>query len=961
MRTLILALFICPLFALGQSASSYWQQKVQYSIDARLDTASHQIHGHLELNYQNNSPDTLHFIWFHLWPKAYSSQKSEFARRKAESGSTDFHFAPKNNWGDMDSLLFTSGGSTLSVETHPKWIDVVKVKLNTPIPPGRSGIIQTPFRTTIPTNFSRLGREGNAYQISQWYPKPAVYDRKGWHPMPYLDQGEFYSEFGSFKVTLTVPAAYVVAATGVCQTPAENQLIQALVAGEQMVAPAGQRTFEYSLDNIHDFAWFADPSFKICAKEFTLPSGKKIMARAYYQKENEKEWQYGCEYLERSIRWYSEKVGEYPYSVVSAVDGALKAGGGMEYPTITVIGDVGDTSSLEQVILHEVGHNWFYGILGSQERRYPWMDEGINSYYEELYSKHKKEIANKTNPDSSGAKLTVNGLSFKIGISSLSDLSEVAWVHTARQGNALPTASASDHYSQIGYGVVVYGYAARLMDYLEAWMGTELFDKAMQEYYRRWSFKHPYPEDLQAVLEEVSGKKLSWFFEGILEQGNAPDFRIKKFKPRTQELVLSNNSRMGAPVQVSWMNGTEKVKSIWTEPFTGSLSLTEKTDLKFTHIRLNADKHQPDINAKNNIVYNRGMFKRYKPLKISVLPVIDRPEHFPVYVFPIIGGNTTDGLLAGLWISNQVVPSPRFRFSFMPAYGFRSQELLGSIYLRKDFIPRAGMFSKIQTSYTQDAYAGLLRARPQITFSGRRKDHNRSVQSELSLGWNMVWTQPSDLSYLPQRYDIGEAAASLAGGNKVRSWKAQSSLRWQPEHFLLWENTLSGKFRYLKSDAIHWRAYAGYFINRDQIHPAFRLGLSGSSDYLMNQVFLDRAMTSAAYRGIINQTDGLQGGFASWNPIWSDQWLHAVNLRVDLPYMPFQIYGDVANFQYAGFLPWDAGVTLKVIPEIWEFYFPVMGSQYNGQTVSFKNYGNQIRFLLKINLLAPDKLSQRLK
>jgi hypothetical protein len=961
MRYLFFILFISPLFSFAQSTGKYWQQNVHYVIDARLDTARHQIHGRLELTYQNNSPDTLQFIWFHLWPKAYSSTRSEFARKKAESGSVDFHFASKSNWGDMDSLAFSSGNVSLKVEAHPQWIDVVKIHLERPLEPGKGVKIQTPFRTTIPTNFSRLGRKGEAYQISQWYPKPAVYDQKGWHPMPYLDQGEFYSEFGSFSVSLTVPAGYVVAATGECQTLAENQLINALVGGEKIVAPQGERKFEYKLDSIHDFAWFADPGFEICQQEFSLPSGKKITARAFYKKENEKEWQYGCEFLERSVRWYSEKVGEYPYSVVSAVDGALLAGGGMEYPTITVIGSVGDTTGLEQVILHEVGHNWFYGILGSQERQYPWMDEGVNSYYEELYINKKIQDAQKGKADSLKPTLNINGLKLNVGIGNARDLMEVGWVHTSRQGNALPAGSASDEFSQVGYGVVVYGYSARLMDYLEAWMGTDTFDLAMQEYYRRWSFKHPYPEDMQAVLEEVSGKKLDWLFKGIIEQGDAPDFRIRKFKPKTQELVLKNDAPLGAPVQVSWMNGKETVRSIWTDPFVGKWTLTQKVNEPFTHIRLNADKQMPDINSKNNVVYNRTLFRKIKPLKISVLPVLDRLEHFPVYVVPVIGGNTTDGLLAGLWFGNQFIPSPRFRVSIMPMYGFRSEELLGSIYLRKDFIPGSGVFSKIQSSYTQDAYSGMLRARPQIQFFGRRNDHNRSLKTELSLAWNMVWTQAGDLSYLPQRYDIGEMQGSVSGGTKVRSWKMQSGLRWYPEHFLLWENTLSGKLRYLKSDAVHWRAYAGYFIDRTEVGSAFQLGVSGSTDYLMNQVFLDRAITSEAYRGIINQTDGLQGGFASWNPIRSDQWLQALNVRVDLPYMPFQIYGDVANFQYAGFLPWDAGMVLKVIPDIWEFYFPILGSQYQGKTVSFKEYGTQIRFLLRLNLLTPDKLSERLK
>lgn len=960
MRFLIFLLLVLPVCLAGQADSRYFQQRTDYVLDARLDTLNHQIHGHLRLVYQNNSTETLNYIWFHLWPKAYSTRRSEFARRKAESGDTDFHFSGKKEWGDMDSLNFTAGGKTLQVVLHPDWVDVVQVMLDNPLPPGGSLTLETPFRTTIPTNFSRLGREGKAYQISQWYPKPAVFDRKGWHPMPYLDQGEFYSEFGAFTVTLTVPANHIVAATGNCQTVAEQQLLQALAGGEKMMAPTGSRTFTYTQDSIHDFAWFADPDFKVATREFSLPSGKRVTAQAFYKPKNEQNWKYGAEYLERSVRWYSTRVGEYPYSVVRAVDGALLAGGGMEYPTITVIGAVGDTTSLEQVILHEVGHNWFYGILASNERRFPWMDEGINSFYEHAYTRYKREMAQRDSGNVQ-AGIGFDGMKLQLGISGLDQLTEMGWMHTCRSGNALSPGSASDHFSQIGYGVVVYGYAARLMDYLEAWLGKETFDQAMQTYYRQWAFRHPYPEDMQAVLESVTGKKLDWFFEGLIQKGATPDFSIRKWKPETHSLVLRNQSGMMAPVQIAFMDEGKVVSTQWTEPFSGKLELTGLFSGAFNQIHLNQDRSIPEINTKNNVLYNRKFISHARQLKIGVLPVGDRAGKFPVYVFPVIGGNTTDGFLAGLWLSNQVLPSPKFRFTFMPAYGFGSQQLLGTVWLRNDFLLRSGFLSKIQASFTQDAWSGMQRTRPQVTFYGRRKDHNRSLSTELTLGWNAVWADLNELSYLPQRYDIGEMRAEIGGGNKIRNWKMESGLRWQPDHFLLWENTLKGKWAYRKQDALHVRMYAGYFLDRQNIQPAFRLNLSGSTDYLMNQVFLDRAMQSDAYRGIVNQTDGLQGGFASWYPISSDQWLHAVNFRADVPFVPFQLFADVANFQYAGFVPWDAGFTLKVIPEIWEIYFPVLGSQYNGKVVSWDTYGTQIRFLLKLNLITPDKLAARIK
>jgi len=191
-RNLILILLFLSLFVRSYSQKQpYWQQQANYSIQVQLDDILNSIDGYEKIVYTNNSPDTLHFIWFNIWPNAYKDDKTAFSEQLLRNGRTDFYFTNEENRGYISHLSFKVNNIQADTEQHPQYIDVVKVKLPEPLLPGQSATITTPFHVKLPYNFSRGGHVGQSYQATQWYPKPAVYDSKGWHPMPYLDQGEF--------------------------------------------------------------------------------------------------------------------------------------------------------------------------------------------------------------------------------------------------------------------------------------------------------------------------------------------------------------------------------------------------------------------------------------------------------------------------------------------------------------------------------------------------------------------------------------------------------------------------------------------------------------------------------------------------------------------------------------------------------------------------------------------------
>ena len=498
--------------------SQYWQQQVNYTIDVSLNDKEHTLDGFEKIEYINNSPDTLKFIWFHLWPNAYKNDKTAFSDQLLENGNTKFYFSDKDQKGYINKLDFKVNNLTAKVEDHPQHIDIIKIILPNPLLSGQRITITTPFHVKLPYNFSRGGHDGQTYQATQWYPKPAVYDKNGWHPMPYLDQGEFYSEFGSFDVSITVPQNYVVAATGDLQSPEEKEWLKTRssytwepikvkekTTGGQFKtsyqlfpeSASTSKTLKYKQNNVHDFAWFADKRFIVSYDTCRLSSGKIIDVFTYYTPAHKEKWNKSISYSKNAIHHYSNLVGEYPYNVVSVVQGPESFGGGMEYPTITIISPGEDAKNLDNTITHEIGHNWFYGILASNERTHPWMDEGLNSYYDAKYNKLKY-----------GEKTKLEQLIFETKAVSKTDQ---------------PIETSSEKFSRINYGLTAYYKTAAWMQYLEAQLGTEVFNKAMQEYYSRWQFKHPQPEDFKKSIEESTGKKLDSIFAYISKKGVLPN------------------------------------------------------------------------------------------------------------------------------------------------------------------------------------------------------------------------------------------------------------------------------------------------------------------------------------------------------------------------------------------------------------------------------------------------------
>lgn len=503
------------------SFSQYWQQEVNYSIDVKLNDQKHTLSGALQLNYTNNSPDSLRFIWFHLWPNAYKNENTAYAKQVFRDAEGRKRWDAMKDKGSIDSLNFQVNGKKATTEPDPQNIDIIKLILPQALLPKQSITITTPFAVKIPTYSSRSGHLDQSYIICQWFPKPAVYDRKGWHPIPYLDQGEFYSEFGSFNVNITVPAAYVVGATGVMQNQEEAAIYKTLGKANNMEGAKlkkyiprekGTKTLSFKGEDIHDFAWFADKDFIIRYDTAALASGKQIDIFTYSYENGNKNWDKSTGYVKDAVKRYSGWIGEYPYPVVQAVEGPKNvSSGGMEYPMITLITSPdANGEGLDGVITHEVGHNWFYGILGSNERDHAWMDEGLNSYFQFRYEAEKYR----------GNSIFQGAVPEEVKKKTVSEFQDAIYGAMTQipMEEAIETPSA-DFSSKDNYASVIYLKTAIWMYIVESSLGRENVDLAIKNYYKDWKFKHPYPEDFREEFEKGFNQKFDKLFDLLNKKG----------------------------------------------------------------------------------------------------------------------------------------------------------------------------------------------------------------------------------------------------------------------------------------------------------------------------------------------------------------------------------------------------------------------------------------------------------
>ncbi len=924
--------FLCCLLLSQLQAQEYWQQKVDYKMNVRLHPNDNTLDGYARIQYTNHSPDTLHFIWFHIWPNAFKNDRTAYNDHELENGKTSFYFSSPEEKGYINRLDFRVNEQVLKIEDHPEHIDIIKVLLPTPLAPGKNILITTPFHVKLPYNFSRAGYDGKTYQVTQWYPKPAVYDSKGWHPMPYLDQGEFYSEFGDYEVSITVPEKFTVAATGEPQLkPKEVLFIPPPARKTKKPTPpaktlskpydwtqAPTATYVYKQERIHDFAWFADTSLTLQTDTLQLPSGKIINLQVYFHLDKLVIWENAISYLKDAIRNLSSWVGEYPYNYATLVDGKQGFNGGMEYPTIAILSGITNPAELDLTIFHELGHNWFYGALASNERKAPWMDEGMNTFYEKRYE-----------------SLKYRRLKNPKGIHLFSDprFPELLLKTQAGLKADQPITTPADSFTANNYSLVAYTKASLWMKKLEADLGRQTFDRAMQAYYQQWKFKHPTRSDFEAVISGVSGKQLDSTFALLDQKGN-----IKPEPKRPLQLV-----------PLYKIEKTLDYRPIFITPIATYNTFNGITPGIAFH---NYSLPLPRLNFAIAPFYGikSGKFNGWGRVGYQWYP----DNFFRNIELAVVGSKF-----------NQ----KNFRDSSNKVFSLAVQKLSPSLkFVFKENDARSNFIKFIQFKY-------IMIGEDELNFSVDPNNNTTVITEEKA------------------RYTVLQSRFVIQNNRKLYPWNAEI-LTESHEDFYKLNFTGNYFFNFRKKGGVNLRFFTGkFFYKGDNTSSGFETqrfhlnmsGPKGFEDYTYSNPFIGRFDNQGFANQQIMIRDGafkVRTDLLAQEVGRSDDWLSAINLTMDVPdrfnifhalpvKIPLKLFMDVGtysgvwskNSEQSKFL-YDGGVQISILNNLINFYFPLVYSKvYRNyfQSVPGNNFFQRMSFSINIQDQSIRKITELLK
>ena len=597
--------------ASGQPGPKYWQNRADYLIRATLDEQDTTIKSEVTIDYTNNSPDKLDFLWLQLDQNLFRPDSRGAATTPVTGDRFDVKGFSKGGY-HIESVEVINAAKSYSVT--PVITDArMQVRLQSPVKPGGDKIkIKVKYSFAIPVyGADRMGRlytkNGVVYELAQWYPRMCVYDDiDSWNTLPYMGLGEFYCEYGNFDYYLTTPADMTVAGSGDLMNPQDvltpreiERLAKArksdatvmIVTPDEVGQPSsrpkmtGTLTWHFVMNNTRDVSWTASKAFIWDAARVKLPSGRPAIAQSVYPIEAAGNDRYGrsTEYLKRSIEIYSDLYFEYPWNSAVSVAGVAL---GMEYPGIIFCQSNLTKGNLWGDITHEIGHNWFPMIVGSNERRFMWQDEGLNTFINEYSTREFN-----------------HGEYYRAG--------RPEFIFRSFERDKDPLMTAPEAMSLRGYGAYYSKTAAGLDLLRNVVVDSNRFDYAFRTYISRWAFKHPQPDDFFRTMNSAMGEDLNWFWKEWFFTNDHLDQAVTAVKyvdgdsTKGALITIDNLDKMAMPVilKITDASGNSQIVKlpvdIWER--SGSWTFKYASTTNLTSVELDPDHVLPDVNRENNV------------------------------------------------------------------------------------------------------------------------------------------------------------------------------------------------------------------------------------------------------------------------------------------------------------------------------------------------------------------------
>ncbi len=598
--------------ATGMPGEDYWQQQVDYRIEVTLNVEQESVAATAHVTYTNNSPQDLPYVWISLEQNLFRADSD--GSRFTPPGSR-FNNRPDFEGGVTVDYV-RAGDKELKLAVHDT---IGRIDLLEPVrAKGGTTEFEISWSFRIPDyGADRMGirrcDQGTIYQLAQWFPAVCKFDDvHGWNTLPYLGQGEFYTDFGSYDVKITAPRGHVVCATGVLRNAgevlSEEQLRRLILANtsrqtvtirsatevgtDEAAKPGeGPLTWHFHADKVRSFAWTSSDATIWDASSIIWDDDSTTLIQSVYPQEARSAWKESTQMLKHSIEHYSEKWFRYPYPTATNVSGMV---GGMEYPMIIFCGEDSNKEGLHSVTSHEIGHNWFPMVVNTDERRAAWMDEGFNTFMNtyDRYDVYDAEVNGGEMPEED------------------SGFNARSMARLMSRPNVQPLAMPSDQIRPEWLGMLAYYKTATAMQMLrEVVLGPERFDPAFREYIQAWAFKSPQPADFFRCMENGTGAELAWFWRSWFIENVPLDQAIvsvdQSIASGLARITIANKQEMVMPVflEIEFTNGEKMDYNmpvyVWyyTNLWTADVAIGDR---EIKRVIIDRKRVMPDLNRRNN-------------------------------------------------------------------------------------------------------------------------------------------------------------------------------------------------------------------------------------------------------------------------------------------------------------------------------------------------------------------------
>jgi len=723
------------------------------------------------------------------------------------------------------------------------------------------------------------------------------------------------------------------------------------------------KTLHYKGENMHDFAWFADKQFNVMKGIIKLPeSGKEVTTWVMLTARQSRLWQKALAYTNQAIIDFSNMIGDYPYSSFTLVQSPLSAGLGMEYPGLAVIGPTKNAWTLESVITHEIAHAWFYGALGFNERRYPFLDEGLSSNYEDREKKlkypNKKlwEISLKTKKQ---AKF------LHVDKMPAEELQKLQWLITARNNSEQPLDLPSTDYNQSNYGQMIYAKTSMGFTYLRAYLGDTLFDASKHDFYRQWKFRHPEPDDLHATFEHHTSENLNWFFDDFIGTTKRLDYHIVKID--NQKLLVKNKGEMISPLIIAGLAEDTICFEKWIDGFSGEKWI-EIPKGDYTEIKIDPNHEMLELFRLNNNIRTSGLFPKSDPVQPQLFIGVEDTEKIPLMFIPTVNWNQENGLMAGVALYNGLITPKPIKYLLMPFYSFNHSKVAGFGSLSYQFTPynnliRMATFTLQGTQFgapgNQD-YRKLM-AGMDIDFrkNNSANPFQHSIYGRFVLASDLNQIVSLEQANINRYFQFGYNFQKIS---MVNPYKLQVSFEASTTFSKTAVDFKYSKSYYGKNNGLEIRFFAGTVLKNSSSNNFYMLaptGRSGLELYLYEGIYPNRfAVFPNSF--FSRQMSFSEGGLVSPvnQALGYSKWLMSVSFTSSLP----GILSKTGIKPFVNILLNDHGLStfynsplfveagLKAgISNIFEIYFPLLVSN-NIQSVT-GSVKDRIRFVINLEQL----------